>query len=346
MACPLFSPLKNRRGMALLIALTVISLIVVITLGFNKNMRQNLMIAGIQRNGVTLETIARSGVAVGMAVLQQDAQENQSDSLHDLWAKLADEDLSSLFVVGDLHISITDNGGKFQINSLVQTKNQQQPGTDLKKATAQEQASRDFLWRLLRNEPFQLEDGEARKIIDSLIDWIDGEDGDWEQEFGAESSYYLGLKEPYACKNGPIEFVEELLLVQGMTPELLFGSDQHSGLAPLLTTQGAGGLLNINTASPLLLRALDEDLTDEMVAEMVDFREDEKNKEELSSLQWPIHAAPSLLGTNGLKNVTVKSDSFTIAAQGQLGEQRKEVVATVSRNAETQKVLLLSWKIE
>ncbi len=339
-------PLKNNRGMALLIALTVISLIVALTIGFNKNMRQNLQVSGIQRNEMTLESIAKSGITICMAALQQDTKDNHYDSLHDVWAKLAEEDLSSLFDEGALSVTITDNSGKFQINSLVQTKNQLQPGTSLPSATAQEQASRDFLWRLLRNEPFHLEDGEARKIIDSLIDWIDAEDGDWEEEFGAESSYYLGLKEPYACKNGTIEFVEELLFVQGITPELLFGTEKHPGLAKLLTAQGHDGLLNINTADPLLLQALSEDMTAEMAAEMVDFREDEKNKDTLSSIQWPITVLPSLSGTNGLKNVTIKSDSFTIFARGQLDALTKEVAATVERNKNTQKIMLLSWKIE
>ena len=32
---------------------------------------------------------------------------------------------------------------------------------------------------------------------------------------------------PYHCKNGPLESIEELLLVQGVTPQLLFGNDRN-----------------------------------------------------------------------------------------------------------------------
>jgi general secretion pathway protein K len=204
--------------------------------------------------------------------------------------------------------------------------------------------ARQTLWRLLRQEPFHLEDSDARAIIDSLIDWIDAEDGDWEQEFGAESSYYLSLDQPYACKNGPVEFVEELLLVKGFTPELLFGTDQHPGLAPLLTTQGNDGQININTAPPLLLQALHEDMTNEMAEDMQTFREDINNKDKLTATTWITEILPSFTEQNALKNIRVKSNSFTISSHAQLQSTKKDIVAIVQRD--NQKTTLLSWKVE
>jgi DNA uptake protein ComE-like DNA-binding protein len=44
---------------------------------------------------------------------------------------------------------------------------------------------------------------------------------------GAESDYYLSLPDPYSCKNSPFETVEELLLVAGVTPQLLYGDDAN-----------------------------------------------------------------------------------------------------------------------
>src|SRR5262249_40885991 len=58
---------------------------------------------------------------------------------------------------------------------------------------------------------------------DSIIDWIDSDDDP--RPNGAESSYYLGLSPPYRCKNGPLDSVEELLLVKGVTPQFFFGTD-------------------------------------------------------------------------------------------------------------------------
>lgn len=330
--------------MALLIALTVISLIVALTLQFNKNMRQNLLASGIQSNKGKLEVMASSGVNLAMAVLLKDAKDNEHDSLQDSWALLADENLSKLFDAGLLTIKISDNDGKFQINSMVHSKNQQPDGKSPQQVIAQEEDARNILWRLLRQEPFNLEDGAARAIIDSLIDWIDTDDGDGEEEYGAESSYYLGLDTPYACKNGPVEFVEELLLVKGFTPELLFGTEKQPGLAALLTAQGNDGKININTADPLVLQALHEDMTKEMVEDMLAFRADKNNKDKLASPAWVTEVLPFFTGQNTLKNITVKSHLFTIFSHARLDSTEKNLVATVQRDK--QKAVLLSWKVE
>ena len=330
--------------MALLIALTVISLIVALTLQFNKNMRQNLLASGIQSNRGKLEAMASSGVNLAMAVLLKDAKDNEYDSLQDSWALLADENLSQLFDAGLLTIKISDNNGKFQINSMVHSKNQQPEGKSPEQVIAQEKDARNILWRLLRQEPFNLEDGAARTIIDTLVDWMDSDDGDGEEEYGAESSYYLALDTPYACKNGLVEFVEELLLVKGFTPELLFGTEKQLGLAALLTTQGNDGKININTADPLLLQALHEDMTKEMVEDMLAFRADRNNKDKLASTAWVTEALPFFTGQNTLKNITVKSHLFTIFSHARLDSTEKNIVATVQR--EKQKVVLLSWKVE
>jgi len=342
--CKSLKPLKNNHGMALLIVLTVISLIIVLTIQFNQNMRQDLVTSGIEGDNTRLEFMARSGINLAMAALDNDAKENEHDSLQDSWALLADENLSPLFDGGSLTVEITDNNGKFQINSLVQSKGDDKTDQSPKKAAAQEQAARNVLWRLLRNEPFSLEDSEARTIIDSLIDWIDADDGDWEQEFGAESSYYLSQQPPYPCKNGPVEFIEELLLVKGITPELFFGTKKHPGLARFLTTRGTDGKININTADPLLLQALHEDLTKQMADDMLSFRGNTSNKDSLASIKWVTEVLPSLSGQNGLKNITVKSNSFTVLAQARLDSSQKKITATLQRDS--QETTLLHWRVE
>jgi type II secretory pathway component PulK len=66
-------------------------------------------------------------------------------------------------------------------------------------------------------------------IADSLADWVDGDDN--ARTNGAETSYYMSLEEPYRAKNARLETVEEMLLVKGMTKDLLYGSDlNHDGV--------------------------------------------------------------------------------------------------------------------
>ncbi|MBA2113931.1 type II secretion system protein GspK [Bremerella alba] len=67
--------------------------------------------------------------------------------------------------------------------------------------------------------------GMNEEIADCILDYIDEDDET--RELGAEFDYYNTLDPPYNPKNGPLETVEELLLVRGVTPELLFGRDTN-----------------------------------------------------------------------------------------------------------------------
>lgn len=63
----------------------------------------------------------------------------------------------------------------------------------------------------------------TEEIADAILDWIDTDEE--VRELGAEAAYYTSQSPPYMPKNGPLSSVEELLLVRGVTPELLFGND-------------------------------------------------------------------------------------------------------------------------
>jgi type II secretory pathway component PulK len=65
----------------------------------------------------------------------------------------------------------------------------------------------------------------TEEIVDAIIDWIDADDE--QQPNGAENQYYTGLSPGYRCKNGPLDTLEELLLVRGVTPQLLYGADAN-----------------------------------------------------------------------------------------------------------------------
>ena len=65
----------------------------------------------------------------------------------------------------------------------------------------------------------------TEEIADAILDWVD--DDDEEREFGAEADFYSGLAPAYAPKNGPLDSLDELLLVRGVTPDLLFSLDTN-----------------------------------------------------------------------------------------------------------------------
>jgi DNA uptake protein ComE-like DNA-binding protein len=67
--------------------------------------------------------------------------------------------------------------------------------------------------------------GMTLEIADAILDWIDSDDEP--REYGAEIDYYSSIDPPYRPRNGPIGSVDELLMVRGVTPDLLFGRDQN-----------------------------------------------------------------------------------------------------------------------
>ena len=64
------------------------------------------------------------------------------------------------------------------------------------------------------------DESERDVIVDSILDWRDSDRN--HRLNGAEDDYYQSLPEPYKCKDGDFDSIEELLLVRGVTPEIYF----------------------------------------------------------------------------------------------------------------------------
>ena len=91
--------------------------------------------------------------------------------------------------------------------------------------------------------------GMTEDVADAILDWIDTDEEP--RELGAEVEYYSSLTPPYAPKNGPLETVEELLLVRGVTPQLLFGADvNRNGALDPHETAGQGANIDSEATSP------------------------------------------------------------------------------------------------
>ncbi|MBL8827554.1 MAG: general secretion pathway protein GspK, partial [Planctomycetaceae bacterium] len=71
--------------------------------------------------------------------------------------------------------------------------------------------------------------GLTAQIADSILDWIDADDEP--RPFGAETSYYSSLPQPYRAANGRLESLDDLLLVRGVTKQLLHGETASSEVA-------------------------------------------------------------------------------------------------------------------
>lgn len=105
---------------------------------------------------------------------------------------------------------------------------------------------------------------DARDVlVDSILDWRDSDD--LHRVNGAENEYYASLMPAYTAKNGPLDGVEDLLWIRGMTSDLFYGSADLSqgaqparpmGLRDIFTVDSPVDRVNLRTASAEVLHAL------------------------------------------------------------------------------------------
>ena len=320
--------LMNDRGVALILVILMISIIIAVTLQLNISSRSEIYEAANLRDGFRAAYAAKSGFYAGEALLHED--KNSFDSLNEDWANLEFVSAGSgTFFDGEyFRLNIEDESGKILINSLIKENQQYNDGI------------RDLLKRFLSLPEFNLDEQQVRDIVDAVKDWID-EDNEVTR-FGAENMYYGGLEKPYSCKNAPLDCIEELLMIKGITEDLYYGASETPGIAKYLTLHGKGEI-NINTAPNLILKALSDEITDEMVSNMDEFRRDEEN--DLSEPTW-YKKIPGMDGITIVPEITTKSDTFRITSTGYLNDISKTVIGVIERHIDGGAVKILSWKVD
>ena len=319
---------NNQRGVALILVLLMISIIVAVTIQLNRSMRSEVYEAANLSDGIRLRYVAQSGFYAGEALLLAD--KNPFDALTEDWAKTEMLALKSegLFDNGAFNLLIEDEGGRIPVNRLVSGSSYNVP-------------VRDLLLRLLTGPDFHLSQDQAGEVVAAIKDWIDADDD--VTGTGAEGGYYAGLDRPYAAKNAPLDCIEELLMVKGVTRELFYGTGESPGLVLCLSVFG-DGKININTAPKPVLRALSAEMTEDAVERLDEYRRDEKNN--LADPAWynRVQGATSLNIPAGL--TSVRSDTFRITSVGLQQRMTQRVTAIVKRETDRKKIKLLSWKVE
>ena len=80
-------------------------------------------------------------------------------------------------------------------------------------------------------------------IANAIMDWIDSDEE--RRVGGAESADYQGLAIPYSARNAPMESIEELLQIQGITPALFYGEDaKYPGWVEVQWSRPTGAVLD------------------------------------------------------------------------------------------------------
>jgi len=352
--------IKSNRGIALLITISVTTILVAAALEYNRRARFAVISTAATRDHFTMGNMAVAGVHAAMALLVKDRSESDFDSLQEDWAnpEKLDEILQEIsFEKGKLAVSIADELSKIQVNALVSYPE----GREFN-------SSQVLLWdRYLRyigsDEQLQ-EDSDPVAIVNSVKDWLDrGDDDATTGLSGAESNYYEDLDPPYASRNGPIPNLSELLLIKGITPELYYGQEETPGLSDHMTvhgmTLGAGtafkwpGRININTADLPVLAALLGIENQELAQTLYDFRQEIVEGEDVhdfSSTKWYKNIPGFGDITIDPKLITASSDVFRIESEAVISNIKTSVTALIRRvqNPESGKwtCKVLSWQTD
>lgn len=318
----------NRRGVALILVLLMVTVIVAFTLQFNRDSRNEIYGAAALSERLRLRCVAESGIQAGQALLLADG--NHFDALTEPWGNTEMLSLKSegLFENASFKVAITDEAGKIAINQLVT-------------GAAFNPQLYDILLRLLTGVHLRLERGRAENLLAAIKDWLDPDDE--VTGGGAESAYYAGLGRPYRAKNAALDCIEELLMVKGMTREIFYGTAETVGLVHCLTAFG-DGKININTAPVPVLLALAAEMTAGDAARLDEYRRDGRN--DLANATWYQGFTQQVGIAMPASLIAVRSDIFQITAVGLQGQMAERVTGIVKRTADRRRVIPLSWKVE
>lgn len=369
---------RNNEGMALVLALLFVTLLAAMVVDFTYEMQVSAAFVENQSGGLEAYIAAKSAVAGGLGLLSSDlfgglgdlAADGSSstqtqtlpggdgqifDSYEDIWAEgIAMTPMNDAV----MQCTIDDEYGKINLNALL---------TD--DGTGQEVPVPE-LARMI--DAILLDRDPEQSPLMAIIDWLDADDEVSDPD-GAEYDYYEGLENPYGCKNGPMDSIQELLLIPGITPEMYFGNPEEEipPLSDLLTVHGhPQGKINMNTADYMVLYAYFEEVLESpeapALADDVLLRIEEQGPflnvqemQEYFGVQDP--------GGNGTGNqaqppvdpndpTTVRTNLFDVASScfriygdGQSGDARVRIEAYVYRDTmddgPEQTFRILDWRV-
>lgn len=355
---------NNERGIVLIIVIIIIAILSTLVVDFIYSTHINYEITINSVRDIRSKYIARSGVNVVKAALINNDLEDLAEKISDFSNISANDSQGnwslsvSSFPVGEGFVSITvkDERSKVNINALVNQSTNQVDFQVLTQITE--------LFKFL-----EIDSDDADLFISSLINWLDHELQNSQNDQdprGATASYYSSLQIPYRIKDGPLDSLDEIKMIQGMN------QDFFNIIEPYLTIYPRDKQINFSTASkPVIFAALkaakvsaieeqgenDADtLKDEVAEDMADEILDKRLDETFvtrADVRRIVRDVDSTLGISaGISGVvlnTGKSNTFSVSATGFTGEvdstsRTVEAVLFKTREGRKEVVRVVSWK--
>jgi len=298
--------MQSRSGVILVVVLIVVAISTLSVLAFATLMLAQRKGTQTQLRQTQVRLLAESGVEYLRVMLLKD----QYTILHELGGLYDNPDLFCGHVVTDGAIGMTGFGagiqatlgvpdlrdvGRFSVIAPALSEDGILRGEFIRYGLVDESTKLNLRWVLQADlqQPgagrmiLMRLPGVTEEVADSILDWID--DSSYEpREFGAKDEYYESLDPPYFTRMGIPDSLDELLLVRGVTPQLLYGIDwNRNGVVDLgepdeysLEEFGVtDGSLNLGLISYLTLDSRESMLTPD------GFRKINVNMEDLTELR-------------------------------------------------------------
>lgn len=310
--------ISDESGIALVITLAIIAAILSAAVFINTKVRNDFEAAAVSRDRGQMRAMASSGINAAISILVKDRKESNIDSIQEDWASesyLEGVCQALPFEKGRIHLRISDEKAKIQVNALVRY-----PEARYYNEIQQAFWAR-FLGLAIKSDPDSPETSTPESFIEPLKDWLDsGDDDAVTGTNGAEDSYYRSLENPYPCKNGRITYTEEIFLVKNFNREKLLKSGL-TDLSEIFSVQCGipgqnnegltfDGKININTASDILIAGLLPEGKEALAPEIAQFRKDKLESSFVNDLSKPdwYKKAP------GCEGVTIKPELITLSS--------------------------------
>jgi len=245
---------NSSRGFALLAVFWISLLLGILALNYATTARLNAEAARNRRLSAEHDFILEAAFARGyheylkyranrFLLRKKEEFEEVSGQPLKLWFPRAEPWSCSIEGVA-VKIKIMDEAGKFSFNGL-----------------------RPDLLRKVVAACGVADEEKRDTVVDSILDWTDSDS--LHRLNGAESDWYEDQGFEYGCKNRPIDVVNELLLIRGITPELYAGEGGRPGLVDFLSPYGGdAGRVDINSCAPSVF-SLVEGLPAEVIQDII-----------------------------------------------------------------------------
>lgn len=301
----------SQKGFALLVVFWVLAVLIVMVLSFSVMTRADTYGLFSFKEGLEKKFLAEAGISRSiMEIIYRSVNQNQTLTLagREVW-RLDGTPYSADIGDGGYHVRIIDESGKISLNAM----------TD---------SSGIILKNLLINQGVSTENADI--IVDSILDWKD--EDDLHRLNGAENEYYMSLAKPYKARNADFETLDELILVRGITPQILYGDGKTKGIIHFLSIQNKSAQINFTAAPAEILAAL-PGTNAAMVARIIEFRalSEIRSVEDVQDIlgdSYPV-MAPYITFTEAGSSA---APAYTIESTGYKGDKKKGygILATIS----------------